>query len=121
MERCPEPFELECFFETPYVSRYGNEGEGWWYDCLRFDRSAGEDHIVCEIEPGEGEFRFLWSIQGRIRMDIQLRYVLSLDISISAGEEHLIGRVKENGVEQVFKLAIKPAVTFQLGMGLPTC
>lgn len=118
MDRCPELFELEGFFETPYVSRYGNKAEGWWYDCLRFDRHAGEDHIVCEIQPGEDEFRFLWSTRGHICIDIQLCHVQSLDISISAGEEHLIGRVKENGLEQLFKLAIKPAISFQLGTAL---
>ena len=119
MNRCPELFELEAFFEVPATSRYGNDREGWFYDCLRFERSADGERIACEIEPAEGEFRFMWSVGGHVRLDIQLRFVRSLEISASAGVEHLIGRVEEGGLDQMFKLNIRPSVVFQLGTGLP--
>jgi len=119
MNHCPELFELEAFFEVSSMSRYGNEGEGWFYDCLRFERFTEEEHVICEIAPAEGEFRFTWSAGDHVRLDIQLRFLRALEISASAGVEHLIGRVEEGGLDQMFKLSVRPSVAFQLGTGLP--
>ena len=120
MERCLDLFELEGFFETAYKSMYGNDKQGWYYDRIRFERSTGGERVMCEIEPAEGVFSVSWSVNGEVRMNISLQYVKAIDISVSAGEENLIGHVLHSGVNQLFKLTIKPAFSFSLGTGLPT-
>lgn len=120
MERYPELFELEGFFESAYLSMYGNDKQGWYYDRIRFERSLDGERVICEMEPAEGVFSVYWSVNGESKVNISLQYVKSLDISISAGEEHLIGHVLQGKVDQLFKLAVKPAFSFALGTGLPT-
>jgi hypothetical protein len=120
MDRCPELFELEGFFETPYQSMYGNDEEGWYYDRVRFERDAGGARVICEMEPAEGMFSIYWSVNGEAKVNLSLQYVQSIDISVSAGEEHLIGHILHDGVDQMFKLAVKPTFSFVLGTGLPT-
>lgn len=120
MERCPELFELEAFFEAAYRSIYGNDKQGWYYDRIRFERSSGSERVLCEMEPAEGVFSVCWTVNGDTKVNISLQYVKAVDISVSAGKEQLIGHVLHDGVDQLFKLAVNPTFSFSLGTGLPT-
>lgn len=120
MERCPELFELEGFFETAYQSVHGNDQQTWYYDRIRFERNACSERVTCEMEPAERVFSVCWSENGEVKVNISLQYVKAIDISLSAGEEFLIGHIFHNGVDQLFKLAVKPRFSFSLSTGLPT-
>jgi hypothetical protein len=118
MERCPELFELESFFEVSASASDGPDG-AWFYDRVRFVKQRGDERVVCEMEAAEGAFSILHSHAGLVDLDVSLQYVCSLEHTTSAGVEHLIGRVSHGGVEQLFKLQLKPTFAFQLGTGLP--
>ncbi|MBV8659901.1 MAG: hypothetical protein JO142_18940 [Burkholderiales bacterium] len=58
-------------------------------------------------------------VDGQLVFDISLQYVKSLSIEAAGADDVLIGRLVENGVEQVFKLSLHPQVSFRLGTARP--
>jgi hypothetical protein len=119
MERCPELFELEAFFEVPATFAYGNEN-GWYYDQVCFSQHSHGESVVCQIEPVENTLSIFHTVNGATHLDISLQYVRSLDLEKSAGTELLIGHVHEGGIDQLFKISLKPSFSFHLSTALPS-
>lgn len=115
MDRYPDLVELESFFQTASVSEYSSAADEWHYDIRRFEFSSGGEHLVCRFAPADGAIAFNFSADGEARWDIALAGLSSLDLEMSAGRVLLVGRVKTAELEQLFKLAVSPRVTFSLG------
>ncbi|HWT19518.1 MAG TPA: hypothetical protein VN280_11430 [Variovorax sp.] len=115
MDRYPDLSQLESFFHTVSVSEYSGAADEWHYNIRRFEFSSGGERLVCRFAPADGAIAFNFSVGGEARWDIALVGLSSLDVEMSAGRLLLLGRVKTAELEQLFKLAVSPRVTFSLG------
>lgn len=75
----PEDWELIGFFECePQVALLDIP---WPYNRLTFVSRRGDDHIVCEIEPGTVTFR--WWHRGIEHISLQLTLVQGLSVDLA--------------------------------------
>jgi hypothetical protein len=118
MMKYPRLEELERFFLTSYILMREAEEFGSDYNDFKFVSELGQDKLVCHIEPAEDVFSIVWTQSSVVRLSMFFRDVVSLTVSSSAGVDRLIGQIKNSETDQIFKLTLKPDVSFDLGTAI---
>ncbi len=111
MNRFPEIDQLSNFFGVAHT--LVNQNTLAEYKPLAFKSTYGDEKIVCELLPLEGEFRFSWWVSGQLTINLCPQNLNSLVIERSAGYETLIGNAESNDLRQLFKLQVHPKVQLQ--------
>ncbi len=116
--RLPDQTELEQFFRTSYISTNGKDSP-FYYDHVKFVTSIGDDRVVIRLHPSDGFLSIAWAQKSAIRLMLAFWHVQSLEISVSAGSERLIGHIENKETDQLFKLTLFPEVSFDLATAEP--
>jgi hypothetical protein len=108
----PPDFELVGFFEAEPVLRI--PGAPWAYNGLTFDSLRGAHRIRCRLEMDVGSVSVLW-LEGEVsRADVALKWVRSVDIVRSGGEEVLIASGISGNPDVSMELRLRPEISLKL-------
>jgi hypothetical protein len=81
----------------------------WFYNRLTIETQRGPDRIVCAIEPAGMACALTWVRDGNELVNLDLRFVSSLEIDATGGREMLTAGFDEDFLMPL-RLQLKPRV-----------
>ena len=79
-----------------------------------FETTRGDDHVRCEIEPGEEMLRLRWWHGRHERLALDLHWVRSLRVVTGGGRDYLIAAFRDEHLLDL-EFHLKPIVCLRWG------
>jgi hypothetical protein len=109
MNPFPEEHDLIALFECEPT--LADEDIPWFYNHLCFTSVRGNEKIECHIEPAGQELIFKWWLDNLEKINLVVRGIKGLEISMQANTDMLIASFGEENQTQVLKIRLKPFVS----------
>ena len=108
MDPFPEVWELLSLFEAePTLS---DPELPLFYNAITFETKRGDDEIRCEIFPASGNFEFVWTQHGELRLHIVLRCVEGMSVFTGNGRDVLSLSFRDDHMEEI-EIQLRPHVS----------
>jgi hypothetical protein len=108
----PELYELAYFFGVePEVM---DRDVPWFYNCLTYRASFGDDEVECQIEPGYRQLVVVWVRSGALIARLEMQGIESLRIETERNVHRLVADFGSRGPLD-FELQVNPSVHIRWG------